>query len=46
MDLQDELKRRLNLLVDSASDMTDISSITGEYKRKIEWQETPILEGN
>jgi hypothetical protein len=40
MDLQDELKRRLNLLVESASDVTDISSITGEYKRKIEWQDT------
>jgi len=38
-DLQDELKRRLNLLADVASDMTDINSVTGEYKRKIEWHE-------
>ena len=44
MDLQDELKRRLNLLVDSASDMTDLSSITGEYKRKIEWEDTDKAE--
>jgi len=45
VDLQDELKRRLNLLIDSASDMTDVNSITGEYKRKIEWQDTTPVYG-
>jgi hypothetical protein len=42
-DLQDELKRRLNLLAGVAGDMTDINSVTGEYKRKIEWQEDSTL---
>jgi hypothetical protein len=36
-DLQEELKRRLSLLSESVSDITDLNSITGEYKRKIEW---------
>lgn len=36
-DLQTELSRRLGKLAEVASDMTDINSVTGEYKRKILW---------
>jgi Protein of unknown function (DUF3150). len=36
-ELQEELKRRLGELAEVAADMTDVSSITGEYRRKIEW---------
>ena len=38
-DLQEELKRQLNKLAEVAGDMTDISSVTGEYRRaiKTEW---------
>jgi hypothetical protein len=36
-ELQEELKRRLGQLAEIAADMTDINSVTGEYKRKIEW---------
>ena len=39
-DLQEELRRRLSMVADAASDVTDINSVTGEYKRKIEWQES------
>lgn len=39
VELQDELKRRLGELADVAADMTDISSVTGEYRRKINWQD-------
>jgi hypothetical protein len=38
-ELKVELQRRLNLIADQASSMTDISSVTGQYKRKINWQE-------
>jgi hypothetical protein len=37
-ELQTELKRRLNLVAQQASSMTDINSITGEYRRKINWE--------
>lgn len=37
--LQDELHRRLNCLSQVASKMTDISSVTGEYQRKINWKD-------
>jgi len=41
-DLKAELSRRLNVLVEMASDVTDINSVTGEYHRKILWrEETP-----
>jgi hypothetical protein len=36
-DLQDELHQRLESLSKTASDMTDINSVTGEYRRKIDW---------
>ena len=38
MDLQDELKRRLNTLAEAATNMTDINTVTGEYRRKIAWE--------
>lgn len=34
-ELKIELKRRLNLIAEQAQSMTDINSITGEYRRKI-----------
>jgi hypothetical protein len=37
-DLQEELKRRLGELAEVASNMTDINSVTGEYRRKISWE--------
>jgi hypothetical protein len=36
-ELQEELKRRLKSMAEVATDMTDVSSITGEYRRRIEW---------
>lgn len=42
-DIQTELRRRLDVLVDAASDTTDINSITGEYRRKVEWEEVPAM---
>lgn len=39
IELQDELQRRLHELSEAASDMTDINSVTGEYRRKINWQD-------
>lgn len=38
-DIREEFKRRLHELSDVASNMTDISNITGQYKRKITWNE-------
>ena len=38
VDLQNELKRRLGELAEVAGSMTDISTITGEYRRKIAWE--------
>jgi len=38
-DLQEELKRRLGELAEVAANMTDINSVTGEYRRKISWEE-------
>jgi len=37
-DLQEELKKRLNGIALIASDMTDINSVTGEYRRRIDWE--------
>jgi hypothetical protein len=37
-ELQEELKRRLGELAEVAGNMTDISNITGEYRRKIAWE--------
>ena len=37
MNLQGELKRKLGELVETAT-KTDINSVTGEYRRKIQWQ--------
>lgn len=36
-ELKVDLQRRLNLIADQASSMTDINSVTGEYRRKINW---------
>jgi len=38
-DLQEDLKRRLHEISESAASITDINSVTGEYKRKITWEE-------
>jgi|WetSurMetagenome_2_1015567.scaffolds.fasta_scaffold261424_1 hypothetical protein len=37
-DLKVELQRRLNLIVEQASDVSDINSVSGEYRRKINWE--------
>lgn len=37
-ELKIELQRRLNLIADQAASTTDINSITGEYRRKINWE--------
>lgn len=44
-DLQDELRRRLHDLTTVASDMTDITSITGEYRRRVSWQDEEGTKG-
>jgi hypothetical protein len=36
-DLQTELHRRLTVLTETAGNITDINSVTGEYRRKISW---------
>jgi hypothetical protein len=36
-DLQEALGRKLSEVIDSASEISDISAITGEYKRKVVW---------
>ena len=38
-ELKTDLQRRLNLIAEQAASMTDVSSITGQYKRKINWEE-------
>ena len=38
MNIQGDLKKKLDGLVESAADMTDINSITGQYNRKISWK--------
>ena len=43
-DLQEELKRRLGVVMDAASDVSDINSITGEYQRKVSWQDEPEID--
>jgi hypothetical protein len=37
-DLKIELQRRLNLIAEQAGSTTDINSVTGEYRRKINWE--------
>lgn len=37
-ELKVELKRRLNLVAEQAAAMTDVNSITGQYRRKINWE--------
>ena len=37
-DLQATLKEKLQGLVEQAKDVTDINSVTGQYRRKIEWE--------
>jgi len=39
---QEVLKRKIGEIVEAASDVTDISGITGEYKRKISWKEEEV----
>ena len=39
VDLKETLGRRLGELADLASDMTDINSITGNYRRKVVWRD-------
>jgi hypothetical protein len=36
-EMQAEMGRRLAIITEAASDVTDISAVTGEYKRKIAW---------
>lgn len=43
VDLKTELSRHLGELASVASSMTDINSITGEYNRKIAWDESPVM---
>lgn len=38
-EFKDELERRLNIVSELASDITDINSVTGEYQRKINWKD-------
>jgi len=38
MQLQVELQRRLRIVSELASNVTDINSVTGEYHRKINWE--------
>lgn len=42
VELTTELQRRLGELVEAASNMTDINTITGQYKRKVQWQEESV----
>jgi hypothetical protein len=37
-ELKIELQRRLNLIAQQAASTTDINSVTGEYRRKINWE--------
>lgn len=39
-DIKAELGRRLKSLSDAAANMTDVNSVTGQYKRKIVWQDS------
>jgi len=36
-EMQAEMGRRLAIITEAASDVTDISAVTGQYKRKIAW---------
>jgi len=38
-DMQAELKRRLGDLAQVAGNMTDVSSVTGEYRRRVSWDQ-------
>jgi hypothetical protein len=37
-ELKIELQRRLNLIAEQAASTTDINSVSGEYRRKINWE--------
>ena len=37
-ELKIDLQRRLNLIAEQAASTTDINSVTGEYRRKINWE--------
>ena len=37
-ELKVELKRRLDMVAEQASALSDISQVTGQYRRKIDWQ--------
>lgn len=37
-ELKIELQRRLNLIVEQAASVSDINSVSGEYRRKINWE--------
>jgi hypothetical protein len=43
-DLREELGRRLTMISEAASDITDINSVTGEYKRQIQWQDDDVAQ--
>jgi hypothetical protein len=38
-ELKIDLQRRLNLIAEQAASTTDINSVTGQYKRKINWED-------
>jgi hypothetical protein len=38
-ELKIELQRRLNLIADQAASTTDINTVSGEYRRKINWND-------
>jgi len=42
-ELKTELGRRLHVLVEAASEIGDIDNVTGGYRRKIQWQDDPIV---
>lgn len=48
VDLQEDLRRRLHELTEAAGDVTDINSVTGEYRRRVSWDQdgdrTPTTE--
>lgn len=45
-EMQVQLKRRLAMIVETASDVSDVSSISGAYRRKIAWQDGVPSDGS
>jgi hypothetical protein len=45
-EMQVELKRKLNEIIQAASDVSDVSSISGGYRRKVNWDDETIIEPN